>query len=205
MFDPNKNWTPEAIRRGVLFRRYQYDKPATQIADETGLPPSRITDVIAGRPFSKAVAATLIGYLTTPAGTQALKANYHRHRTKDSIRHRIIDKIIMLHAVGKRYGIGPKLGEAQARNNGELMCYAYSVEDKIKRRVLDCYPAAKKRKRLFDGAPLWKWVEYLERSGGTRIDPPRRSGLPKGCSPRAVPSSLRRGGFSPPAGKRDSP
>lgn len=197
-------WTPERIRRGVLFRRYQYDKPATQIADEAGVSPARIADVVAGRAFSKAVAAQLVGYLTTPIGPQALQANYHRNRSKDSIRHLIMRKIKMLHTVGRRFGVGPKLGEAQGRNNGELMCYAYSVEDQIKRRILDCYPRAKKFQRYADEMPVWKWVEHLERSGGTRIDPPVRSGPRKDFSPRRDRSSSHPDGFWPQAGRRES-
>lgn len=186
----DKVWTAERIRRALLMRRYAWGKLVTQIADEAQLPQQRISDVIAGRPVSAAVSAALVGYLTTPAGPGALRQNYNRSRADSSKRQELLKKLRMLYAIGKRYNYAPRQWQTATRTNSELVCYTWFIEDQLKRRILNCYPEAKKRRRkMRDSAPVWKWTEYLETNGGVRVDPPR-SGPPKGYSRPTVPSSL---------------
>lgn len=198
-------WTPERVRRTLLMRRYAWGKSSTQIADETGLPGKIIADVLVGRSFSSATAARLISYFTTPAGPAALRQNYNKAHRHSRRRWALLRKVKMLGAIGRQFGYGPAAGSAATRNDGELMCYCWTIEDRIKRIILARHPKAKKFFRMQDSQPVWLWLEILDRYKIPRVDPPPRNpfrGRPQGLSPHHVPSSLRRAGFSPPEGRR---
>ena len=171
--------TPREIVNGIRKRRYAWGKPFQEIADECGLPVKTIRDVVNNVLFTDHVAATLVGYLRTPAGPGALVRNRDAGSHYDSGRRALQRAIGGLAVLARQYGIHTR-GRERLKDftEGDLRAYHWNLDQRTKEAI-----AAKNtqfaRYLMPDWLTAWEWVERYDKlraraNGEGRTAPDRR-------------------------------
>ena len=160
--------TPSQVTRGISMGRYAWGKRIQQIADESGIPPNTIRDVIMAKPFSDAVRSRLEGYLRTPAGPAALVQNYDRiareRRGITAARFNLLRRVTKVRRIANLYNL-PIVDRyrLKAMTDGELHAYFYNLSDRVKRSIMARNRDICDRWKFFDDMEVWEFIERIDK------------------------------------------
>jgi hypothetical protein len=159
--------TPAQVTRGIAMRRYAWGKRIKQIADESGVPPNTIRDVLMAKPFSDAVRSRLEGYLKTPAGPAALVQNYDRvafeRKGITAARFMLLRRVVRLRKIAEIYQM-PLAAKhrLKAMTDGELHAYFYTLSIRLKRAIMARERWITDKYKFFDSMEVWEFIERVD-------------------------------------------
>jgi hypothetical protein len=171
---PNRTPEPEAspyqvqplsrpqIERGIAMRKYAWNKPVQQIADEVGVAAETVRRVLNRQTVSDESYAKLTSYLRTPAGAAAKINNRSAKASEKSPRRALERKAAKLCAMAVDFGLKvlsrTRLAEMTV---GQLTAYYWRLDCRVKERILAAYALARGY-ILPDVLEAWEWIERLD-------------------------------------------
>ena len=159
-------WPAQRIERGISMRRYGWNKPAQQIADEAGVNVDTINKILRREPVSTESYAKLTSYLATPAGKSALINNRAGAASEDAPRRDLMRKLMGLTAIAIKYGVMCRSRvTCDSMTYGELKAYFYRLDHTVKERILKDpkWPSMMWKYMISDSMEAWQWMERLDK------------------------------------------
>jgi hypothetical protein len=155
-----KPLTRAQFERGIAIRKYAWNKPVQQIADEAGVPKDIIYKVLKNERVSDAAYTLLTSYLRTPAGPWALINNRSAKASEKSARRAWERKVGRLSAMAVGYGL-KVLSKARLAGMtlGQLQAYYHRLDFKVRDKIVMQHFDVSRQYIVPDSLEAWEWIE----------------------------------------------